>query len=238
MDDAAVDDARDSSETNNDDPARSAFDALRADPTLAQPEPGADGDAKRPRGWRPGRKRGICQECGKAADGPSATWCAKHRPVKADQQPKPRAGGPGRPPPATSVKALQKELTTQIEMAAMLWAMRDPECASVLLPRDFAMPVVYPDGREAVLHGQGHGAIIAEYWAGRASASPAVHRALAQIVGTTGWLGAITVHAPLLVAVWGHHVEPRLQARREAATEKVDADVVVNNGDADHPAAA
>lgn len=218
----------------------SIFEGLREEPEFAggDGEPDGDDEEKKPRGWPGGKKRGRCQKCGAKADGPSATWCAKHRPLKPDRQPEP-SGGRSRPRAATSIKALQKELTTQIEMAAMLWAMRDPECASVLLPRDFDIPVQFPDGTTAVLKGQGHGAIIAEYWAGRAEASPAVHRALAQIVGTTGWLGAITVHAPLLIAVWGHHVEPRLQARRvaaEAAANGQSADVA-GDGAAERPAA-
>lgn len=80
-------------------------------------------------------------------------------------------------------------------MVAMLWSLRDDVCGAAL-------------GDSAPQ--------IAEYWAGRARQSPAIARALETTLGSGGVLAGLAVHAPLLLAVFAHHVAPAVARRRAA----------------------
>lgn len=147
------------------------------------------------KGWPKGKKRGKCQECGNDADTPQGTWCAVHRPVRRDSRPKPRPKSqrPSSPREPRST-AIATTIRTQLEFVAQLWAIRDPVCAQALL--DQAKPM-------------------ADYWAGRARESDRVARVLEGVVSSSGWLGALSVHAPFALTVWTHHVAPAIAARNE-----------------------
>lgn len=139
-----------------------------------------------------GKKRGVCLTCGEPAENGNAYYCAEHRPLKPDRAPRPgaraRAG-------SREIRELEIQLRTNLEMAAQLWSFSDPYCAAAL-------------GQNA--------AQIAQWWAGQAATNESVRRALEGITGAGGWLGGIAVHAPLVLAIYAHHVQPRVIARRAA----------------------
>jgi hypothetical protein len=135
--------------------------------------------------------RGVCRVCGEPADTDKATYCAEHRPLTSDKGPRARNVA------ADAVAdQLAANIQTQLELAAMLWTMRDPVCGQ-------ALATSAPQ--------------IAEYWGTRARSSPAVARALDQLTSSSGLLAGIAVHAPLLLAVFAHHLAPAIERRRQAA---------------------
>jgi len=181
-----------------------------APPADETPEP-------RKGGFPKGTPRGVCKVCGAPARTASATTCEVHKNVRADRAPRPT----GTLPPS-QVSNLEDELRTQVEFWATMWAMKDPGCAAVLLPRDAKLRVVIgppteENGAPQLLEisGQGHAAAIAHFWAERAAVNPTVARVLGTAVGSSGWLGGIGVHAPIIMAVWMHHVQPAIEARRQ-----------------------
>lgn len=91
---------------------------------------------------------------------------------------------------------LEHELRINLELAAQLWGMRDPVC-----------------GAAAMQSAPG----IAAYWAERARESERTAAAIEKLVSSAGWLGAISVHGPLALAVFAHHIQPAIDARRRAA---------------------
>jgi len=206
-------------------------------------EPGPNGGAGEHKGWPAGAKRGTCKVCGDKADGPSATLCARHRKAKPDGKPRPR------PTPGPSkVSTLEVELRTNLELAGQLWAMRDPFCAHVLLPKgaqvkanrltpDPQNPEGPPLVETVTLHGQGAGAEIAKFWAERAAASATVARVLDGVVSSGGWIGGIAVHAPLVMAIYAHHAAPWIAERRREAALAGDEVMATGGPAAGNPAA-
>ncbi len=81
-------------------------------------------------------------------------------------------------------------------MAGQLWSIRDPDCGGVLVKQ--AGP-------------------IAAYWTARAAANPSLARTLEGLTTGGGWLGLVTVHAPLVLGIFAHHVAPVLERRQAAA---------------------
>lgn len=162
--------------------------------------PALDDDEPRV-GYPAGLKRGVCRVGGDHdAETPNSTYCAEHKPVRPDR--KPRARRP-RDRSREPSRRLETELRTNLELAGQLFALRDPVCGQVMIA-------------EAPK--------IAKYWAEQARRSPRVARALDGIVSTGGWLGAISVHAPLAMTVFAHHVAPVLAARHEP--DEGDAELV------------
>lgn len=90
---------------------------------------------------------------------------------------------------------LAANLETQLQMAAMLWQIRDPVCGAALAQSAPAM---------------------AEYWAKRAAESPAIARAIENVTGAGGLLAGLAVHAPLIMAIAEHHVRPFIERRTQA----------------------
>lgn len=165
---------------------------------VAPPDEPADGAADETAdagGFPVGLVRGSCRICGEAADSERSTYCKLHRPKKPSgkKDPRPKAPrSPGRP------STLAAELTTQFQMIAQLWGFADPECAGALMA-----------GAPA----------LGDYWANQAETSP---RVKAFIVATSrggGVIGAIAVHAPIAIAIFGHHIAPRIQARQQQLTD-------------------
>lgn len=139
-----------------------------------------------------GMKRGVCRVCGEPADSKEATYCAEHRPLTSDRPPTP---GKVKPAGSSTRRAgdLELSLRTQLEMAASLWAISDPTCGAALFNQAGEM---------------------AAFWADRARSSARIAAVLEGVTSTGGWLGGVVVHAPLLIAVYSHHVLPVLEARR------------------------
>jgi hypothetical protein len=126
--------------------------------------------------------------------------------LAADPAPKPRAKRRRRTTPReTPAKAIENEIAAQLLMLAKIWQIKDPICGGALETQA--------------------GEIAA--WAGsQAERSPGFARACRALTSSGGWLGGVTASAPVLVAVYMHHVQPRLdQARLTAAQAQWEAAV-------------
>lgn len=166
-------------------------DAGSPSPTSPSPADAATSPARRRRTRKAKRVRGVCRVCGEDADGPSATYCATHRPLQTDGAPRARDV---RATPDAVVDQLEANVALQLGMVAQLWAIRDPTCGQVLAETAPA---------------------IAEFWANQARKSPGIARALEAATTGGGVLAGLAVHAPLIMVVMQHHVAPVLARRRE-----------------------
>lgn len=151
--------------------------------------------------------RGVCQKCGVAVPG-NRFYCDEHRPLhekksRKDSQPKPRrrrsgdAGGSSSSSSSSSSRAGLKQLEVDIrstyELMGDFWSMRDPFCGAVISAEADA---------------------IAKRWVLAAENDPRVRDFLERFSSGAGIAGIVLAHAPIVIAIMSHHVQPALARRR------------------------